>query len=192
MINFLMGTERWFSRTLRRISTPRDSFLELGAGAGELGRALASSIEPVRYAGLDRWPRPPDWPDHWRWLRTDLLDFQDYGGSTVVIGSLILHQFTAAELTGIGRMMQAHARAIVFSEPARRKLHVWQLRMLALFGLGPAALHEGPATIEAGFLGEELPLSLGLDRREWKWTVTTGFRGYYRMVAVRRARSARR
>lgn len=191
LINFLMGTERWFARTLRRASAPRDAFLELGAGTGELGLSLAKTIGPVRYTGLDFWPRPADWPDHWRWLQTDLLDFQNYPGHSVVIGNLILHQFSAAELEGIGRMMQRQARAIVFSEPARRRLHVWQLKLIALFGLCAVAKHDGLISINAGFLGEELPMALGLDRRQWKWTITTGFRGYYRMVAVRRSRPGR-
>ena len=88
-------------------------------------------------------------------------------------------------------MMQRHARAIVFSEPARRPVHVWQLRLLAPLGLSSVARQEGRASIEAGFLGEELPLSLGLDRRQWRWSVSTGFRGYYRLVAVRRSRLGR-
>jgi len=191
LINFLMGAERWFARTLRRVSAPRDSFLEIGAGTGELGRSLAKAIAPVRYTGLDLWPRPHDWPDHWRWLQTDLLDFQSYAGESVVIGNLILHQFEAAELAGIGRMMQQHARVIVFSEPARRKMHVWQIRLLAPISLSAVAKHDACVSIQAGFLGEELPMALGLDRRNWKWTITTGFRGYYRMVAVRRSRSGR-
>jgi SAM-dependent methyltransferase len=192
VINFLMGAERWFGRTLRRVAAPRDSFLEIGAGTGDLGRALARTIAPVRYTGLDLWPRPADWPDHWRWLQTDLLDFQNYAGESVVFGNLILHQFTAEELAGVGRIMQRHARAIVFSEPARRRLHVWQLRLISLLGLSAVAKHDGLVSIQAGFLGEELPMALGLDRRDWKWTVTTGFRGYYRMVAVRRSRPGRK
>lgn len=191
LINFLMGAGRWFARTLPRVTSYRDSFLELGAGTGELGRSLAASIDPVRYAGLDLWPRPPDWPDHWRWLQTDLLDFQNYSGTSVVIGNLILHQFSASELAGIGRMMQRHARTLVFSEPARRPLHVWQIRLLAPFGLSSVARHDALVSIAAGFMGDELPMALGLDRREWKWTIKTGFRGYYRMVAVRRSRLGR-
>ena len=98
LINFLLGTERWFARTLPRVTVSTDSFLEIGAGTGALGLSLTRSIDPIRYAGLDRRPRPRDWPDHWRWLQTDLLDFQDYAGTSVVMGSLILHQFTSAEL----------------------------------------------------------------------------------------------
>jgi hypothetical protein len=191
LINFIMGAERWFARTLRRVSAPRDSFLEIGAGTGELGRSLAKAIGPVSYSGLDLWPRPADWPEHWCWLQTDFLDFQNYTDESVVIGNLILHQFTAEELAGIGRMMQRHARAIVFSEPARRRLHVWQIRLLAPFGLSAIAKHDACVSIQAGFLGEELPMALGLDRRNWKWTIKTGFRGYYRMIAVRRSRSGR-
>ena len=191
LINFLMGTERWFARTLRRVSAPRDSILELGAGTGELGLSLSAAISPVRYTGLDFWPRPAEWPDHWRWLQTDLLDFQNYKGQSVVIGNLILHQFTAGELAGIGGMMQRHSRVIVFSEPARRRLHVHQIRLIAPFSLSAVAKHDACVSIRAGFLGEELPMALGLDRRHWKWTVTTGFRGYYRMVAVRRSRPGR-
>lgn len=191
LINFLMGAERWFVSTLRRVAAPRDSFLEIGAGTGELGRSLARAIAPVRYTGLDLWPRPHNWPDHWRWMQTDLLDFQNYAAESVVIGNLILHQFSTEELAGIGRMMQQHARVIAFSEPARRSLHLWQVKLLAPLGLSPVARHDALVSIRAGFLGEELPMALGLDRRNWKWTVATGFRGYYRMVAVRRSRRAR-
>lgn len=186
LINFLMGSERWFARTLRRIMLPGDSILELGAGTGDLGLYLARSIRPDRYSGLDLWPRPKDWPGPWRWWQTDLLDFQEYAGVSLVVGNLILHQFTDSELAGLGKLIQRHARAIIFSEPARRPLHLWQLRLISLLGLSSVARHDGRVSIEAGFIGEELPLLLGLDRRHWQWTITIGFRGSYRMVASRR------
>lgn len=186
LINFLMGSTRWFSRTLRRIIIPGDSIIEIGAGTGELGCALAPILGRVRYAGLDLWPRPVDWPQDWRWWQTDLLDFQHYQDVTVVVGNLILHHFTDTELAGLGRLIQRNARAIVFSEPARRSLHLWQLRLLAPFGLSAVCRHDGRVSIQAGFRADELPSALRLDRRQWRWRVTTGFRGYYRMVAVRR------
>lgn len=192
LLNFLMGSHRWFARTLPRILGRGDSILEVGAGTGELGLALEPVIGPIPYAGIDLAPRPPGWPKNWRWWQTDLLDFQNYRGVTAITGNLILHQFTDVELAGLGRLFRREAGAIVFSEPARRRRHLWQLRLLGWLGLSPVGRHDARVSIEAGFRGDELPIALGLDPRLWRWSVRTGFRGYYRLVAIRRSKLERR
>ena len=41
------------------------------------------------------------------------------------------------------------------------------------------------ALIAAGFIGDELPRSLGLDPSLWRWEITHTWLGAYRMIAER-------
>jgi hypothetical protein len=188
VINALMGNHRWFARTLPRRLRPRDRILELGAGTGELGVRLDPLLPRHVLAGIDLWPRPADWPERWPWWQTDLLDFQHFASHPVVMGNLIFHQFRDDELRALGAVLDRTARLIVASEPARRRLHVWQVHLVArLFGLNHVSRHDARVSIEAGFVGEELPRALGLSPRRWSWRCRSGLRGFSRLVAVRRA-----
>jgi hypothetical protein len=98
--NWLMGNDRWMRRTLKRVVNPEDSLLELGAGAGDFGLYLHKNqnLSCLSYAGLDLWPRPSLWPEHWAWHQADLTDFSNYNEYTVLCGNFILHQFRDAVL----------------------------------------------------------------------------------------------
>ena len=95
VINRVMGNFRWLLRSLRSLRTEGDAVIEVGAGTGELGRLLLAQGIPV--AGLDLWPRPAGWPDARDWHTADLRAFDGYDRYPVVVGNLILHQFSAAE-----------------------------------------------------------------------------------------------
>jgi len=186
LTNHAMGNFRWFLRTLPLFLRPAEPVLELGAGTGELGRALHQRT--VALDGLDRWPRPPDWPAARAWLETDLLTFPDYADYPVIIGNLIFHQFSEDELAALGAKLRARARLIVACEPARRRIFQILFATFApLLGANYVSRHDAHVSIAAGFRGDELPRALGLDPAHWDCLVTTGFLGAYRLVALRRA-----
>lgn len=188
LVNDLMGNFRWFLRELPSRLRARERVLELGSGTGELGLLLSRRLRRHFYAGIDFWPRPALWPRQWAWWSTDALDFTGYGSFPVVLSNLTLHQFHEDELAALGAVLNQHARLIVACEPARRTRHLWQVALLGWLGVKRFARCEARDSIRAGFVGDELPKILGLSPREWNITVKTGFRGYYRMVAVRRDR----
>src|SRR5581483_8821352 len=153
LTNRIAGTHRWFGRVLPPLLLPGDRALELGAGTGELGCALAR--RGLRVDGLDLWPRPADWPAGARWHRADLRSFDGYGDYAVVMGNLILHQFSEAELAGLGAAVRG-ARAIVACEPARTRVSQVLFRVLGpLLGANRVTLHDARVSIAAGFRGDE-------------------------------------
>ena len=184
----MMGNFGWFRRVLGRHLRSDDSILEIGAGAGDLGAYLASASGLEAFSkldGLDLCSRPDCWDRHWGWRKIDLNRFEGYAGYSVVLTSMILHQLTDHQLLVLGRKLSQTCRLIVASEPARRKLHLFQLRLCKLLGISSETDHDARVSIEAGFLGQDLPKLLGLDSTQWNWRCTTGFLGQYRMVALR-------
>jgi hypothetical protein len=185
LTNRLLGTHRWFGRTLPPLRRAGESVLELGAGTAELGLLLASVGVPV--AGLDLWPRPAAWPAEQAWHRADLCAFEHYDDYQMIIGNLIFHQFSAADLAALGCKLRRSARVIVACEPQRRRISQVLYRAFGrLLGANHVSLHDAHVSIAAGFRGRELPDALGLDAREWDVHCTTTVLGLYRMVAVRR------
>lgn len=185
VFNAVLGGTRWMVRTVPARMLPGERLLEIGAGAGELGARLARrGFVPD---GLDHGLRPAAWPVEARWHQTDALTFGGWGDYKVVIGNLIFHHFDADALRTLGGQMAAHARLIVACEPARRRHFQWLFAALcALVGANYVSRHDGRVSIEAGFLGEELPELLGLDPKVWRCRVVTTRRGLYQMVAERR------
>lgn len=185
LTNVILGNHRWFIRVLPPLLRPGDRTLELGAGTGEL--ALQLSRRRVAIDGVDLWPPPPDWPPQ-KWHTGDLRAFDDYSPYQVVIGSLIFHQFSAAELGTLGAKIRRHARVILATEPARRRLSQVLYRAIApLFGANHVSLHDAHVSIAAGFRDSELPNALGLDPANWEVRCATTLLGAYRMVALKRA-----
>jgi hypothetical protein len=159
--------------------------LEIGAGTGELGAGLARARLAVD--GLDRAPRPAIWPAAARWHQADALAFDGWGDYGIVVGNLIFHHFDADELRVLGGRMATHTRVIVACELTRQKIFQRLFAALCvLVGANAVSRHDGRVSIEAGFVGDELPTMLGLDPTVWRWQVTTTLRGTYLMVAQRR------
>lgn len=183
IINRVAGTARWFADELAAQVRPGERILEIGAGTGDLGRALWR--RGLAVDGLDLWPRPPEWPAAGEWHQTDLRSFEHYDRYTVVIGSLIFHQFDEPDLAELGGRFTA-ARLVLASEPARqRRAKVLLALGGALLGANYVTRHDARVSVEAGFLGDELPRFLRMDRAGWSWRTDLCPMGMYRLVAER-------
>jgi len=184
VINRLVGSESWFSKILREHRRTGEQVLEVGAGDGNLGRALTEAV--LDLSGLDLCRRPLDWPQPAAWFQTDVLKFDRWDEFPVVIGNLFFHHFDDAQLAEIGSRL-GRVRLIVASEPLRTR------RALALFSLlcpliraHAVTRYDGRVSIAAGFRHDELPRLLGLDAAQWQWTVRETWSGVSHLVAERR------
>lgn len=186
IFNALLGGTSWLRRTVQSSVHPGERVLEIGAGSGELGASLTR--RGFTTDALDVAPRPAAWPQNARWHQADALGFADWSDYHAVIGNLIFHHFDTDALRTMGTRMSPHIRVIIACEPARRRIFQRLFAMLCtIVGANDVSRHDGRVSIEAGFLGDELPCLLGLDAASWRWKVTTTLRGMYRMVAQRRA-----
>lgn len=181
LINHAMGNPRWWRRALGRI-TPHVAArpgLELGAGDGALARAHGLDA-------LDPTPPPADWPAALRWHQTEVQTFNHWPDYDLVVANLFLHHLDDDSLRALGTRIAPHARAVLACEPHRRpgppRVFTW---FCALIGADPVTRHDGPASIRAGFAGDELPRLLGLAPPAWRIQVSTTRRGAYRMIAER-------
>jgi hypothetical protein len=186
LINGFMRNRAWFERTLPPLLRPGERVLEIGAGTGEMGIALNARGIPVD--GLDLWPRPAAWPAGREWHQADLKTFGGYGAYPVVIGNLILHQFTEAELAELGSVLRRTARVVAACEPERRRMSQALMAAIGpLLGANHVTLHDARVSITAGFLGSELADALGMTGGPWDVSFASTALGASRMVAVRRA-----
>jgi hypothetical protein len=186
-INHLMGNYRWFQRTLRTYATHTENCLEIGAGGGELASRLIAHTDFAHYGAVDLAPAPADWPASASWHRGDLLDHPGYNDADLLLANLILHHFSDAQLASLGAALNtSQIQSIFANEPCRRRIHKFQLRAGRLIGFNRVTLHDGSVSIDAGFRGDELPRTLGLDPERWTWTIRTNAMGAYRMEAHRR------
>ena len=184
-LNALMGSHRWLARRIRELRQPSWRVLELGAGDGSLGTRLVrrNHLDPQLLGGLDLAPRPPAWPERATWTQGNVLATL-WPPAEVIIANLFLHHFNTPELATIGNRITESCQVLLCSEPARRRLHLWQAQLPALIGLvGRVTKHDMPVSIRAGFLHDELPQFLGI--QDWKISVSTTFFGAYRLVALR-------
>ncbi len=185
LINRLMRNQAWFESVLPPLLRDDDCVLEVGAGMGELGLRLGA--RGVAVDGLDLWPRPGAWPPDRAWHRSDLRSFTDFAPYPVVIGNLIFHQFSDADLGEIGARLRPTARVILACEPARRRLgQIATSALLPFLGINHVTQHDARVSMQAGFRGDELPARLGLNDGQWTYACKTTVLGANRMVAVRR------
>ena len=185
IINRVMGNPRWFLRELPPLLRPGERVLELGCGTGELARLLQA--RGISVDGLDLWPRPETWPAAREWHSADLLEFDGYGDYPVVIANLILHQFSDADLSRLGKKLRA-ARVVLACEPARSRRSQFMFAALSpIIGANYVSRHDARVSIAAGFVGGELPRVLGLDGGPWTFRCDRTYFGACRMIALKKA-----
>jgi hypothetical protein len=186
VINRIVGNHRWIGQKLPTLLRGNEPVLEIGAGTGELSRRLAA--RGVAVDGLDLWPRPPGWPARRAWHVGDLRTFAGFADYAVIVGNLIYHQFTDAELRVLGAKLRRTARVIIACEPTRRRISQALLRALGpVFGANRVTRHDAHVSVAAGFRGDELPRVLGLAGDGWNVRCESTALGAYRMVAQRHA-----
>lgn len=184
LINRIMGNHRWIERVLPPLLREGETVLELGAGEGELAQRLAQRGVPVD--AVDRAPAPAHWPASRAWHCADLKTFSRYDRYPVVIGNLIFHHLSDAELGEFGRTLRRHARVIVACEPGRSRASQIAFRIFGtLLGASRVTHHDAIVSIRAGFRGQELAEKLGLSSSEWDVHCTVSPIGSYRLIAVR-------
>src|ERR1035437_5179942 len=170
IINRLLGSQAWFSAVLRDKRQVREPVLEIGAGTGELGRALSTIVPEV--AGLDFGRRPIAWPQQAPWFETDVFDFTGWADYPIVIGNLFFHHFDGAGLAQLGAHLNEHARVIIASDPLRVRRTTTLFSVLCpLIHAHPVTRHDGLVSIAAGFRHDERPQLLQLDPALWRWRV---------------------
>ncbi|NDV63156.1 hypothetical protein G0Q06_11890 [Puniceicoccales bacterium CK1056] len=189
LYNHLMGNFQWFKKKLAQGGYPK-SIIELGAGDGSLALYLKNHdcFQPdTVYTGVDLIPAPANWPGIWTWEMVDLVDLDLIRSPSTLLANLILHQFTDEELTRLGKKISAsNIKRLLICEPARRRLHIWQIRLSRLLGCHPVSLHDGQVSIRAGFRRDELVRIMGLKNTEWKITFSETFMGANRLICTRR------
>jgi 2-polyprenyl-3-methyl-5-hydroxy-6-metoxy-1,4-benzoquinol methylase len=185
IINRLLGSTVWFKKTLKELHQHGEAVLEIGAGTGELGRALNARMPNV--AGLDLCARPLDWPQTATWFQSNVRDFTGWSDYPIVISNLFFHHFDPEGLAQLGRKLNENARVIIASDPLRAR-RTWRLFSLLcpLIQAHPVTRYDGCVSIAAGFKQEELPRLLQLDPSIWDWHVHESWLGSSRLVAVRR------
>lgn len=184
IINRLQGNQAWFEGVLQDCRHTGESVLEIGAGTGELGRALGAIVPDL--AGLDLVRRPMAWPQQAPWFETDVLDFTGWADYPIVIGNLFFHHFDNAGLARLGSRLNEHARVIITSDPLRVRRTTTLFSLLCpLIGAHPVTRHDGRVSITAGFRHDELPHLLQLDPTLWRCRLQETWLGSYRMVAER-------
>lgn len=186
LTNRLLGSHKWVERILPGLLRTGEVVLEVGAGAGELGRRLTR--RGVEVAGLDLTPRPDDWPEGLRWHQEEAKQFAGYSAYRAVVGNLFFHHFSDADLAILGERIRPSVRVMVACEPRRRRLSQILFRALGpLFGVNHVTLHDAHVSIGAGFRRRELPQALGLHPSAWEIHCSVSVLGLYRMTAVRRS-----
>jgi len=184
IINNFLGTNKWFRKTLHEIYRPGDRVLEIGAGIGELSREL--SINASVLAGLDLNGRPRQWPRQAVWYKTNVFDFTRWADYPVIIGNLVFHHFDHAGLARLGAWFNEHTRVLITSDPLRRRRTNLLFALLCpLIRAHPVTRYDGKMSVAAGFMSEELPNLLHLNRAIWNWRVVETCFGAYRLVAVK-------
>jgi 2-polyprenyl-3-methyl-5-hydroxy-6-metoxy-1,4-benzoquinol methylase len=186
LINGIMGNHRWIVRRLKALIKPGWRVLELGAGDGGLCGALIDSgvCGAKQITAVDLAPRPDALHPDVAWLRQSIFEMAQLPPAEIVIANLFLHHFDADQLTALGSRLSASARIVLACEPARKRFHLAQGTLLAaLADFNDVTNHDMLTSIRAGFLGDELPRSLGM--QEWRCLVSCTVLGAYHMEAVR-------
>lgn len=159
-INRFFGACRAVQSLVGGLVEPCDSFslLDVGAGSGDMATAVQSSYPRASTVSLDlRSSHLQSAPGHRVVGDAFQLPFRE-GAFDIVLCCLLLHEFSdeRAQLL-LDRLYRIADRALIVLELHR---HPFAYRFLPatswLFRWSEVTLHDGPASVAAGFLPEEL------------------------------------
>jgi len=172
-LNSLMGHTGILTRSLKRVfpqKTP-SRIVEIGAGDGELllriAKRLADRWHDVNATLVDlqdllnnetkddfaalNWGVSAVKGDVFEWMAGAAAEKTD-----VVLGNLILHHFSDAQLSTLFSAIAKKADALIAVEPRRGAWPLFCARSLSLIGCSPVTCHDAPVSVQAGFTGREL------------------------------------
>ncbi len=185
VLNRLLGGERWLAKRVGQTLRPTERVLELGAGDGNLARAMLARGLP--WDALDLKPAPRGWPVSAAWFEADALNFTPARDHAVVVANLFMHHFDADALGVLGKRLGRAARVVIVSDLVRSRLSLWAFAAICrVLRAHPITRHDGALSIRAGFRADELARALDLPSDEWSWRTWTTWGGAYRWVACRR------
>lgn len=167
-INWLMGQALIMAGLVRRhVEGERLSFLELGAGdampALRLARRLkgkhsltlldmVDTAPPERIAeiGALGWNVEVVTADAFAWLAATDQCFD------VVLANLFLHHFEGERLVRLLALVAARTTTFLATEPRRDRPSWLAATMTIAIGANDVTRHDAPASVRAGFTGDEL------------------------------------
>ncbi len=171
-LNAWMGNVGIMARALlsalQQTRSPR--LIELGAGDGhfmlKVARKLSRRWQPKQVILVDQrpagafvtcralaalgWPAQPVIADAFQWLQ------HERAPEDAIIGNLFLHHFDRSRLAELFELIARLAVAFVGVEPRRSRLALSFSRMTRLIGCNAVTRHDAPASVRAGFTGQEL------------------------------------
>lgn len=178
-INATMGNFRWVERQVGRLPAEA-SLVEIGAGEGILSTRLVGKFPGKKLAAVDLVPAPSGL-NGVDWRQGDLFQILPEVSADAVLGVMIVHHFSDAQLADLGRVL-ADFSMICLCEPWRAVLpQVWGGLMWPL--VGRVTRHDLPVSVRAGFRPGELAWLLGLEK--WRVEESVDWRGSLRLVAWR-------
>jgi hypothetical protein len=172
-LNSLMGHTGILTRSLKKIfpkKTP-SRIVEIGAGDGELLLRIAKRLGD-RWQGVHgtlvdlqdlltngtrgnfaalNWNVSAIKGDVFEWMADAVTKKTD-----VILGNLILHHFSDAQLSTLFSAVSKKADAFIAVEPRRGALPLFCARSLSLIGCSPVTCHDAPVSVQAGFTDREL------------------------------------
>ena len=200
LLNALMGHSLIITNALKRVfpNHPPTRLLEIGAGDGELllrvARRLSRKWYDVDVVFIDlqnllsnktkadfaalNWGARAVEADIFEWLNDPNAEKID-----AILGNLILHHFTDAQLTQLFSAAATQSRSFIAVEPRRSKWPLFWTRQLSLIGCGPVTCHDAPISVRAGFTGRELS---ALWPQDGTWELTERRAGLFSHLFVAR------
>ncbi len=159
-INRRFGVYRILLSLLRDLVSPgeRFSMLDVGSASGDLGASVRGAYSRAEVTSLDRNVTHLQTAAQPR-VVADALDLPFADGSfDIVVCSLLLHEFADdAACRLAARLYRTSRRALVVLELLRHPVAYHFLPATRwLFGWGRVTLHDGPASVAAGFRADEL------------------------------------
>lgn len=169
-INALMFHTSILAGLLRRhVPEPPRRIVEIGCGDGHGSVALARKMAPawrdVTLTLVDRqnlvtddvrdeitklgWSVETATADVFDWLRQG-------GRQDLALANLFLHHFGQEQLEDLLRGLAGLSRSFVATEPRRSRIALFASRALGTIGANAVTRHDAPASVRAGFTGEEL------------------------------------